>query len=80
MTEKKLYRIHRPDGGVTVSINPPTNTEEKIETLFRLIADDGKLLTKDGINTTPCIDVDITDGWYEIDDPEFEISEVNNLE
>ena len=80
MTEKKLYRIHRSDGGVTVSINPPIDNKEKTETLFRLIADDGKLLTKDGINTTPCIDVDVTDGWYEIDDPEFEISEVNNLE
>lgn len=63
----KLYRTVREDGGVTVS---PTKVEsgEYTET-YRLIAADGKLLTLNGIDTTPCVDVDFTDGWYEVDAP-----------
>lgn len=78
MQIKPLYKYKRPDGGITVSPTKPEGIEFSEE--FRLIADEGKLLIKDREHTTPCIDVDITDGWYEIDDPEFEISEVNNLE
>lgn len=62
-----LYRYQRPDGGVTVS---PIQPEGAYTTLYRLVADDGKALTQDGISTTACADVERTDGWYEIDDPE----------
>lgn len=68
MTIKPIYRFIREDGGVTVSPNKPdVDYTEKI----RLIADEGKVLTKDGINTYGCIDVDSVDGWYEIEDPTF---------
>ena len=66
MTIKKIYRFVREDGGVTVSPDKPeVDYIEKV----RLIADEGKVLTQDGETTYSCIDVDSTDGWYEIDAP-----------
>ena len=35
--------------------------------MYRLVADEGKELTQDGVNTTCCIDVKSTEGWYEVD-------------
>ena len=70
MQIKTLYKYKRPDGGFTVSPTKPEGVEYSEK--FRIIADEGKLLTKDGEHTTPCIDVDNTDGWYEIDDPDYE--------
>jgi hypothetical protein len=63
----KLYKYTRADGGTTVSPNEP-NTE--YTEMLRLIADEGKALTKDGKEFTPCVDVDRADGWYEVDEPE----------
>lgn len=37
-----------------------------------LVAGAGKVLTNDGENFWNCIDVDSADGWYEIDEPNFE--------
>ena len=68
MQVKSLYRTTRADGGITVSPDKPESGE--FTEMLRLIADEGKLLTQDGIDTTPCVDVDFTDGWYEIDAPE----------
>lgn len=57
-----LYRYLRPNGGVTVStIKPDTDYELR----YRLIADEGMALTKDGVITT-CVDVVSADGWTEI--------------
>lgn len=65
MTVKKLYVYQREDGGTTVStLKPDTDYTEE----FRLIADEGKVLTNGEI-TTSCIDVENTEGWYEIDEP-----------
>lgn len=64
-----LYRYRRPDGGVTVSPIKPDGVE--CTAMVRLIADEGKALTRDGLETTPCCDVDSPDGWYEVDDPTF---------
>jgi hypothetical protein len=61
-----LYRYERENGGVTVSPNKP-NVE--YTEMYRLVADDGKLLTLDGENTTSCADVESIEGWYEIDAP-----------
>ena len=66
MEIKPLYRFLREDGGVTESPDKPDGTE--YTTRCRLIASDGKLLTNEDMETY-CIDVDSTDGWYEIDDP-----------
>lgn len=67
MEIKLLYRFLREDGGITESPDKPDGAEYTIR--FRLIASDGKILTN-GIIETFCIDVDSTDGWTEIDDPE----------
>lgn len=74
MTNKQLYRVTRPDGGVTVTPSRPSGGGYTIT--HRLIADDGKLVT-DGITTASCIDVDDINGWYEIDDPDYEAPTVN---
>ena len=67
-----LYKYVRPDGGVTVSATKP---ECEFEPMYRLIADEGKALTKDGENLTPCTDVISVEGWYEVELPEKEVSE-----
>ena len=70
MQTKPLYKYKRADGGITVSPTKPEGIEFSEE--FRLIADEGKLLIKDGENTTPCVDVESSEGWYEVDDTEYE--------
>lgn len=64
MKTKTLYRFKREDGGITVSPNKP---ECEYTELFRIIADEGKLLT-DGSVTTRCRDVESVEGWTEIED------------
>ena len=61
-----LYKYIRQDGGVTVSPNKP---ECEYTEMFRLVADEGKILVKNNI-FTGCIDVDSAEGWEEIDAPE----------
>ena len=61
-----LYKYSRTDGGVTVS---PSIPDCEYTEMFRLIDEEGKVLTQNGIDTTPCEDVEVTDGWYEIDEP-----------
>ena len=58
-----LYRYTRPDGGVTVS---PVKPEGEYEPMYRLVADEGMALTKDGENLTSCADVESVVGWYEV--------------
>lgn len=65
-----LYKYRREDGGVTVSPVKPEGVEYTMK--FRLIADDGKALTRDGVELTPCCDVDSSDGWYEVDNPSLD--------
>lgn len=66
MIIKPLYKTTRLDGGVTVSPNKPLDGE--YTECVRIIADEGKLVTLDGINLYPCVDVDSADGWYEVDE------------
>ena len=40
------------------------------KTMIRIHADAGKAVTNDGVNAYASIDVENTDGWYEIDDPD----------
>ena len=64
-----LYEYKRADGGITTSpIKPECEYAEKV----RLVADDGKALTKDGTTLTSCVDTDTADGWYEVDAPKKE--------
>ena len=61
-----LYKYQRADGGTTIS---PIKPNREYVPMYRLVADEGKELTKDGVNTTNCTDVESTDGWYEVDAP-----------
>ena len=63
-----LYRFIRPDGGVSVS---PVKPDVEYTELFRLVADDGMILT-DGENYTSCTDTDNPDIWSEVVDTENE--------
>ena len=62
-----LYKFKRADGGTTVS---PTKPNCEYTEMHRLIADEGKALTKDGVDLYPCVDTETVDGWYEVDAPE----------
>lgn len=37
-----------------------------------LIADEGKLVTKDGVELFGAVAVDSVEGWYEVDEPDAE--------
>ena len=67
-----LYRYPRPDGGVTVS---PVRPEGEYEPMYRLVADEGMALTKDGENLTSCADVESVEGWYEVAEETEEATE-----
>lgn len=61
-----LYKYIREGGGVTVS---PIKPECEYTELYRIVADEAKVLVKDEVTTT-CADVDSLEGWTEIDAPE----------
>lgn len=65
MEIKTLYRYEREPGKITVSTEKP---DVEYTEVFRLIADEGKILTN-GETETYCIDVNSPDGWTEIDAP-----------
>ena len=62
-----LYKYEREGGGVTVS---PVKPECEYTEMFRLVADEGKMLTQDGENLTACADVESIERWYEVDAPD----------
>ena len=62
MIIKPLYKYTRPDGGETVSTTPP---ECEYITLYRLIADEGMVLQKDGGEWQQVVDVTDVEGWVE---------------
>lgn len=69
MIIKPLYKYTRPDGGETISTTPP---ECEYITLYRLIADEGMVLQKNGGEWVSIIDVTDIDGWVEgvpVEDP-----------
>lgn len=61
-----LYKYIREDGGVTVS---PIKPDCEYTEMFRIVADEGKVLVKGDVVTT-CADVESIEGWEEIDEPE----------
>lgn len=74
-----LYKYHRADGGVTVSpINPYPKT---FNPMYRIVADEGKVLTN-GIVETTCKDIETDDlfNWQEIDAPIEEVEETQDIE
>ena len=69
-----LYRYEREPNKITVS---PEKPDVEYTELFRLVADEGKILVNGDIQTT-CIDVNSTEGWTEIDAPEEDTEEESN--
>jgi hypothetical protein len=66
METKTLYRVKRNDGGISYTLLRPNGSyTEK----FRLVAEYGKVLTRDGITFYTVIDTDSLAGWYEVDAP-----------
>lgn len=68
-----LYKRERCNGVVTVSTKKP-RFGDAVE-MYRLIADEGKALTQDGVNVAPCVDVESVDGWYEVDAPDVDATD-----
>lgn len=66
-----MYRYTRPDGGASVS---PIKPDVEYTSMCRIVADEGKLVTQDGVNVYPCVDADSSDGWYEVEDTNVEES------
>ena len=69
MEARPLYIYTRADGLTSASHILPTEVADFRESV-RLIASEGKVLTKDGENTTECVDLDFIDElslWYEVD-------------
>lgn len=58
-----LYKYQRADGGSTVS---PMKPDLPYSDMYRIIASEGMLVTHNGVDAYPAIDVDSADGWYEI--------------
>ena len=77
----KLYKIKRVSGTVRVTVNPPS--EDLIPFGVRLIANEGKAITKDGVNLYTVKDEPFVEGegtieekiaatvalWHEVDAP-----------
>ena len=76
MIVKELYHYEREEGKITVSTEKP---EGEYILRYRLIADEYKVLTKDGENFTTCVDTDTTEGWYEVDEPKQIKNEINRI-
>lgn len=72
MIVNALYRYERADGGITISPNKP---DCEYTELVRIIADEGKVVTKDGKDVYCVIDADSADGYYEVDAPMVEREE-----
>lgn len=66
MTIKNLYRYENTDG--SISISPIQREETDTPYMYRVIADEGKVLT-DGTNITPCTDTHTPEIYTEIDEP-----------
>jgi hypothetical protein len=70
-----LYKFQRKDGGTTVSPHKP-NCE--YTTSYRLIADEGMMLTNDDEHFYSVIDTDIVEGWREIEEPDVKFNYKND--
>ena len=64
MIVKDLYCYEREAGKITVS---PEKPDCDCSLAYRLIAEEGEELTKDGENFTTCTDVDSAEGWYAVE-------------
>lgn len=73
MTITTLYKYQQKNGTVIVSPEKPSCL---YELRYRLVADEGKVVTKDGTNLYSVIDTDGVAGFYEVDAPIEEPEEI----
>lgn len=68
----KIVEIYKYSSGTSVIISP-VKTEDNIsrEILFRLIADEGYGLTRNGSEPVTVIDTDTVEGWEEVPAPDL---------
>lgn len=71
-----LYRYERDDQGITVTTEEP---DTSYTVLYRIIADEDKMLTLDGENLFLAVDTDNVSGWYEVDAPIYEEDIIYNF-
>lgn len=69
MEIRTLYKYVRPNGGITVSLQKP---DSEYSIMYRVVASDGMLVTRDGEDKYSVIDTDSPEGWYEVEDDERE--------
>lgn len=68
-----LYKYERENGKTTVSPNKPEDKE--YTEMYRLVADEGMVLTYNGEIVGEVIDTDTMDGWGEVEKPDEEVIE-----
>lgn len=66
MIKKNLYRVQHSNN--VVSIGPEKPVDESYTESYRLIADEGKVIT-DGAHIYYCVDTDEPDKYTEINPP-----------
>ena len=66
MEIRTLYRYEREHGKVTVSTEKP---DVEYTEVYRIIADEGMVVTQDNVNLYSVIDTHNKDGWIEIEVP-----------
>lgn len=64
MEIKTLYKYDRGNGKITVSPNKPDCEHTE---MYRVIADDGMVVTRDNETFYGCVDTDTIDGWIEVE-------------
>ena len=66
MRKEKIYTYYGTNGSVTTPIRLPQVTSYTV--LYQLVADEGKNLTKDGVNffVSKQVHLDEIDEWYEV--------------
>lgn len=69
MQKITLYTFVRDDGNISVSPNKP---DCEYQTSYRLIADEGMILTDTNGYTAKVIDTDTPEEWNEVEAPEEE--------
>lgn len=75
MTIITLYRYIKNNGDTVFSPRRPNKEHTEY---VRLIADDGKILTKDGVTFYHIIDQESQEGWYEVESPQQKEGDMND--
>ncbi len=80
MKQIELYKYQNTNGGIVISPHAPKE-ECEFQPMLRLVADEGKCITKDGENLYCCLDMNLGDesAYYEVDAPPDEEDEYDEV-